>query len=384
MKILVTGAKGFLGKNLVSVLKYLEDVQILEYDKDSSQGQLEEFTSICDFVYHLAGINRPTNINEFQEGNCRFTELLISSLKKNKNNCPIMLASSIQAEQDNPYGHSKREGEVLLKQYAAETRTEIYIYRFSNIFGKWCRPDYNSVVATFCHNIAHDIPIQIHDESTVLDFIYVDDVVDNLIRLLQKETVKDEAGFCQVMGSCKINLGDLAKLIYSFKDSRKTLTIPDMTSDGFIKKLYSTYLSYLPENQFCYPLNMNIDNRGSFTEIMKTPDRGQFSVNIIKPGFEKGNHWHRTKNEKFIVVSGNALIQFKKINSNNIISYHVSGEQLEVVDIPVGYTHNIINEGNSDLVTLMWCNECFDINFPDTYCLDVNGKTSENTGVNLE
>lgn len=283
-----------------------------------------------------------------------------------------MLASSIQAELDNDYGKSKKAGEDFLLSYGAETGAPIYIYRFPNLFGKWCRPNYNSVVATFCHNIAHDLPIQINDEATRLTLAYIDDVVDSLTGLLHGQTPRQENGCCKVPVEYSVSLKELTDLLHSFKESRSTKEIPDMSEYGFVKKLYSTYLSYLPEDQFSYPLKMNEDWRGSFTEILRTPERGQFSVNISKPGIEKGNHWHDTKNEKFVVVSGNALIQFRKPDSSKIISYHVSGEKLEVVDIPVGYTHNIINEGTTDLVTFMWCNECFDPNQPDTYACKVN------------
>lgn len=372
MKILVTGSKGFVGKNLVARLDYHQDLEIYEYDLDTKPERLDEYCKDCDFIFNLAGVNRPQNSDEFMEGNCSFVAKLLDVLKKHHNNCPIMLASSIQAELDNDYGKSKKTGEDFLLNYGAETGAPIYIYRFPNLFGKWCRPNYNSVVATFCHNIAHDLPIQISNESTRVTLVYIDDVVNSLISLLKGKAPELVDGYCRLPVEYSVSLKELADLLYSFKESRNTKEIPDMSEDGFEKKLYSTYLSYLPEDQFCYPLKMNKDERGSFTEVLKTLDRGQVSVNISKPGIEKGNHWHDTKNEKFVVVSGSALIQFRKLDSEEVISYHVSGEELQVVDIPVGYTHNIINVGTTDLITLMWCNECFKPECPDTYALKVN------------
>lgn len=372
MKILVTGAKGFIGRNLIEQLRFLQAGEILEFDKDTEEELLERYCQDCDFVYHLAGVNRPERQEEFQEGNFGFTSILLELLKKYNNNCPIMLSSSIQAELDNPYGVSKRAGEELLKEYGRETGARILIYRFPNVFGKWCRPNYNSAVATFCYNIAHALPIQVNGRETKVNLVYIDDVVTELVHALDgKETLSD-SGYCSVNPVHQVTLGEIVDLLEGFRESRKNLQVPDMTEGSFSKKLYSTYLSYLPEDTFKYPLKMNIDDRGSFTEILRTKDRGQFSVNISKPGIEKGNHWHNTKNEKFVVVSGRALIQFRKPDSNEIISYHVSGDKIEVVDIPVGYTHNIINEGDTDLVTFMWCNECFDAERPDTYYLRVN------------
>jgi len=372
MKILVTGAQGFIGKNLIEQLKYKNIGTILEFDKDTDPALLEEYCRDCDFVYHLAGVNRPERVEEFYEGNFGFTSTLLSSLKKHGNHCPIMLSSSIQAVLDNPYGTSKREGEELLKQYGKENGVKVLIYRFPNVFGKWCRPNYNSAVATFCHNTAHGLPIQVNGRDTKINLVYIDDVAAELIRALEgKETVGAD-GYGMVNPVHEVTLGEIVDLLESFKRSRLSLQVPDMTEGSFSKKLYSTYLSYLPEDAFKYPLTMHADERGSFTEILRTADRGQFSVNISKPGIEKGNHWHNTKNEKFVVVSGKALIQFRKPDSEEIISYHVSGEKIEVVDIPVGYTHNIINEGDTDLVTFMWCNECFDPEKPDTYALRVN------------
>ncbi|PKB55687.1 capsular biosynthesis protein [Clostridium sp. HMb25] len=372
MKVLVTGADGFIGKNLCARLAYEENIEVLPFDKDMKEGKLEEYSRICEFVLHLAGVNRPKDPKEFQEGNFGFTSRLLSYLKQNENDCPIMLASSTQAELNNPYGKSKLAGEKLLRQYGGETGAKILIYRFTNVFGKWCLPNYNSAVATFCYNTANDLPLTVNGRETKVKLIYIDDVVDELISALNGRENKNNTGFCQVHPDYTVTLGEIVDLLQEFKNSRESKIVPDMTNESFSKKLYSTYLSYLPEQEFKYPLKMNIDERGSFTEILRTADRGQFSVNISKPGIEKGNHWHNTKNEKFVVVSGKALIQFRRPESKEIINYHVSGEKLEIVDIPVGYTHNIINEGDTDLVTFMWCNECFDPERPDTFFLRVN------------
>lgn len=372
MKVLVTGAGGFIGKNLCARLAYEENIEVLPFDKDTEEGKLEEYSKICDFVLHLAGVNRPKDPKEFQEGNFGFTSELLGMLKKYQNNCPVMLASSTQAELDNDYGKSKLAGENLLRRYGEETGAKILIYRFTNVFGKWCLPNYNSVVATFCYNTANGIPLTVNGRKTQVKLIYIDDVVRELISALDGREKVDGQGFCRIEPVYSVTLGEIVDLLCEFKESRENRNVPYMAVGSFVKKLYSTYLSYLPEQEFKYPLKMNTDERGSFTEILRTADRGQFSVNISKPGIEKGNHWHNTKNEKFVVVSGNALIQFRKPDSEKIISYHVSGEKLEVVDIPVGYTHNIINVGKTDLVTFMWCNECFDSDNPDTYFLKVN------------
>lgn len=372
MKVLVTGAGGFIGKNLCVQLAGEENMEILPFDKNMEDGRLEAYCKICDFVLHLAGVNRPKDPGEFLEGNFGFTSELLGLLKKYNNNCPVMLASSTQAELDNPYGKSKLAGEELLRRYGEEADAKILIYRFTNVFGKWCLPNYNSAVATFCHNTANGIPLTVNGRETILKLIYIDDVVDELISALNGRENRDGHGFCQVEPVYRVKLGEIVDLLQEFKESRVNLNVPDMTEGSFGKKLYSTYLSYLPESKFKYPLKMNTDERGSFTEILRTADRGQFSVNISKPGIEKGNHWHNTKNEKFVVVSGKAVIQFRKPGAEEIISCHVSGEKIEVVDIPVGYTHNIINEGDTDLVTFMWCNECFNPEKPDTYFLKVN------------
>lgn len=369
MKILVTGAKGFIGKNLIVQLKNQNYTDIFEYDKDTDSSLLEKYCREADFVYHLAGINRPNEQSEYMEGNYGFTSTLLDTLKHYNNTCPFMISSSIQANLDNPYGKSKKAGEDLLNNYSKETGARIFVYRLPNVFGKWCRPNYNSVVATFCHNIACDEPITINDPSSIMKLVYIDDVVEELITLLNRKDYKDD-GIYEVNTVYITTLGRIVDLIYSFKDSRKEYSIPNM-SDTFTKKLYSTYLSYLPENKFSYELKMNVDNRGSFSEFIRTLDRGQVSVNIIKPGVIKGNHWHHTKNEKFLVVSGNGVIRFRKVNSYEVIEYFVSCEKLEVVDIPVGYTHNIENLGDADMVTIMWANERFNPKKPDTYYLEV-------------
>lgn len=382
MKILVTGAKGFIGKNLIATLENIrtgkdrsfgltEDLEIYAYDVDSDQALLEQYAGDCQFVFHLAGVNRPKEQAEFMEGNFGFTSRLLDALKKYHNRCPIMLASSIQAALENPYGQSKKAGEELIFSYGKEMGAKTYVYRFPNVFGKWCRPNYNSAVATFCHNIAHGLPIQVNDPNVVMNLVYIDDVVSELLAALQGNANMDADGYCHVPVVHTVKLGEIADLIYAFSKSREEKSVPDMAEGGFSKKLYATYLSYLPTDRFSYPLEMNVDARGSFTEILRTPERGQFSVNISKPGITKGEHWHHTKNEKFLVVSGKALIQFRRVDDGEVIEYHVSGEKLEVVDIPTGYTHNIINEGDTDLVTFMWCSECFDTQKPDTYFLKV-------------
>lgn len=364
MKILVTGAKGFIGQNLIERLKEKKKYTIFEYDLYSTLEQLDQYTKDCDFVFHLAGVNRPKEEKEFIEGNFGFTSTLLNHLKKHKNKSPIMISSSIQALLDNPYGISKKAGEDLMLAYAKEMKTKVYIYRFENVFGKWARPNYNSAVATFSYNIAHDLPITINDPNIDMKLIYIDDVVDSLIALLS-ESGNESHTFRRVLPVYEVKLGYIAELLYSFKESRKTLSVPKL-DDGFQKKLYSNYLSYLPKNKFLYDLKMNVDNRGSFTEFIKTVDRGQVSINISKPGITKGNHWHHTKNEKFLVVSGTGVIRFRKVNTDEIIEYFVSGEKLQVLDIPPGYTHNIENLGSTDMVTVMWANEPFNKNKPDT------------------
>ncbi|MCM1543319.1 MAG: capsular polysaccharide biosynthesis protein CapF [Blautia sp.] len=366
MKVLVTGAGGFIGKNLIAELERQEGMEILPFEKDTAPELLDRYCEECDFVFNLAGINRPERVEEFMEGNFGFATTLTETLRKYGNACPVMNASSVQAELDNPYGQSKKAGEDMLFAYGRETGASVYVYRFPNVFGKWCRPGYNSAVATFCHNIAHDLPVQVNDRNTILHLVYIDDLVKELLLALEGHPHMTSEGYCFVPRVHEASLGEIVDLLYSFKESRKSRMVPDMTEDSFSKKLYSTYLSYLPENQFSYPLLMHTDERGSFTEILKSADRGQVSINISRPGIVRGNHWHHTKNEKFVVVSGEGVIRFRKHGSEEILEYPVSGRKLEVVDIPTGYTHSIINVGDADLVTLMWCNECFDPDRPDT------------------
>ena len=382
MNILVTGAKGFVGKNLVSQLRNIqlrkaknysisgEEIEVFEYDMDNDLMDLDVYCKKADFVFNLAGVNRPKDPDEFMKGNFGFASTLLDTLKKYKNTCPVMISSSIQAELDNPYGESKRAGENLLFDYSQETGAKVLVYRFPNLFGKWCRPNYNSAVATFCNNIANDLPIQVNDPSVVMHLVYIDDVVDELIAALSGQEHR-EGNFCIVPTVHTITLGGIVDLLYAFKRMPQTLEVPDL-SDAFTKKLYSTYLSYLPKEKVSYPLKMNVDNRGSFTEIIRTPDRGQFSVNISKPGITKGQHWHHTKNEKFVVVSGHGLIQLRKIGTDEVLNFEVSGDKIEVVEMLPGYTHNVINLSETeDLVTFMWANEAFDPNRPDTYFEEV-------------
>ncbi len=376
MKILITGAKGFIGKNLIAELKNIregktkvypvsKDLQIFAYDVESNPADLDVYCREADFVFHLAGVNRPEKSEDFMAGNFGFTSTLLEMLKKYDNNCPVMISSSTQAALENAYGLSKRAGEELMFDYSKATGAKVLVYRFPNVFGKWCRPNYNSAVATFCYNVAHGLPIQVNDPTVTMHLVYIDDVVRELIMALAGlETRTDK--YCEVPVVHTVKLGEIVDLVYSFSASRDNLSVPDM-GDAFTKKLYSTYLSYLPEDAFSYPLKMNVDERGSFTEIIRTADRGQFSVNISKPYITKGQHWHHTKNEKFCVVSGRGVIRFRKIDDEKIIEYFVSGEKIEVVDIPVGYTHNIENLGETDMVTFMWCNEVFDAERPDTY-----------------
>lgn len=369
MRILVTGSKGFIGKNLIAELKNRKYEEIYEIDIDTDISLLDKYAKDCEFVFHLAGINRPQNEKEFMEGNYGFTTLLLDKLKQHNNKAPILITSSIQAELDNSYGKSKKAGEEVVFSYEKETGCKALVYRLPNVFGKWCRPNYNSAVATFCNNIANDLDIKVNDPAVVMNLVYIDDVIDEFINALEGKENKIDR-YCFIPVKYTVTLGKLVELIQSFKQSRTNLTVPNMSNE-FEKKLYSTYLSYLPQNEFSYPLKMNVDERGSFTEFIRTPDRGQVSVNISKPGITKGNHWHHTKNEKFLVVKGKGLIQFRKIDSNEVINYHVTGEKLEVVDIPTGYTHNIINEGDTDMVTIMWANEAFNPEKPDTYFTEV-------------
>ena len=382
MNILVTGAKGFIGRNLVSQLHNIQsgkarnypvsgtELKVFEYDTDSDPAELDVYCKNADFVFNLAGVNRPKDQAEFMKGNFGFASTLLDTLKKYNNTCPVMISSSTQAALDNPYGESKRAGENLLFEYAKETEAKVLVYRFPNVFGKWCRPNYNSAVATFCNNIANDLPIRVNDPSVVMNLVYVDDVVDELIAALSGNE-HHEGDYCAVPVVHTITLGGIVDLLYSFKEMPGNLGVPDL-GDPFTKKLYSIYLSYLPKEKFIYPVQMKTDDRGSFTEIIRTPDRGQFSVNISKPGVTKGQHWHHTKNEKFVVVSGHGLIRLRKIGTDEVIDFEVSGGKIEVVEMIPGYTHNIINLSDTeDLVTFMWANEPFDPNHPDTYFEEV-------------
>jgi len=338
---------------------------------DSSELLLDEYCEKADFIFHLAGVNRPIDQNDFMIGNFGFTSILLNKLVKFGNKCPIVLSSSIQAELENTYGKSKKAGEDLLLEYGIKHNVKVLIYRFPNVFGKWCKPNYNSAIATFCHNIAHNLPVIVNDPNVDMNLVYIDDLVKELVDSLNGyEHKHNDKNFCYVPTSYKIKLGEVVKKIYEFKEIRENNTIPDM-SDEFTKKIFSTYLSYLPDNSFNYDLKMNIDQRGSFTEFIKTLNHGQISVNISKPGIVKGNHWHNTKTEKFLVVSGSGVIRFRKAYNDKIIEYFVNGSKLEVVDIPPGYTHNIENIGDTDLVTIMWANELFDINNPDTFYMEV-------------
>jgi UDP-2-acetamido-2,6-beta-L-arabino-hexul-4-ose reductase len=369
MRILVTGAEGFIGKNLITGLKNQNYTDIDQYDKDTELTLVDKYCKEADFVFHLAGVNRPNNEIEYIEGNVDFTSFLLNTLKKYNNCCPVMFSSSIKASQDSEYGKSKKAGEDVLLSYSKETGAKVLIYRFPNVFGKWSRPNYNSAVATFCYNVAHDLPLTVSNPDIIMNLVYVDDLVEELIRALKGEESR-KGDFCEVPIHHSTTLGRIAELIQTFKQGRENLSIPNM-SDALTKKLYSTYLSFLPEKQLSYQLKMNVDSRGSFTELMKQAELGQLSVNITKPGIIKGNHWHSTKIEKFLVVNGTAVIRLRNINSMEVIEYYVSGEKLEVVDIPIGYTHNIENMGETDLVTVIWTNEGFNQNKPDTYYLEV-------------
>ena len=402
MNILVTGAKGFVGKNLCAQLQNILEGkarfhgnivinQIFEYDIDSTEEELEQYCKDADFVFNLAGVNRPQNQEEFMQGNFGFASKLLDTLKKYGNRCPVMLSSSIQATLkgrfgDSEYGRSKRAGEELFFNYSKDTGAKVLVYRFPNLFGKWCRPNYNSAVATFCNNIANDLPIQINDRSTELELLYIDDLVDEMIAALKGEehhcefedveTVLTEAGrYCAAPVTHKITLGEIADLLYSFKEQPSTLLIPEIPNNSFAKKLYSTYLSYLPKEKVSFALKMNVDNRGSFTELFKSANCGQVSINISKPGITKGEHWHNTKWEFFVVVSGKGLIQQRRIGGEEVLNFEVSGEKIEAVHMLPGYTHNIINLSETeDLVTVMWANEQFDPERPDTFFEKVENK----------
>ena len=395
MNILITGAAGFVGKNLTAALQCIKDGKdrtrpnltietLYLYDIDSPASLLEEACQKADFVFNLAGVNRPQNPEEFMQGNFGFASTLLDTLKKYRNTCPVMLSSSIQATlvgryAEGDYGKSKKAGEELFFSYAAETGAQVLVYRFPNLFGKWCRPNYNSAVATFCNNIANDLPITVNDRAIELELLYVDDLVEEMLDALEgKEhhcnydglnpVYTEDGRYCVVPTTHKVTLGEIVDLLESFRAQPKTLQMPQIPTGSFAKKLYSTYLSYLPKEAVSFPLKMNVDDRGSFTELLRTASCGQFSVNISKPGITKGQHWHNTKWEFFIVVSGHGLIQERKIGSDEVIEFEVTGEKIEAIHMLPGYTHNIINLSDTqDLVTVMWANEPFDPQHPDTF-----------------
>ncbi len=394
MNILVTGAKGFVGRNLCAALACIRDGkdrtrphlsvgEVMEYDLDTDPALLDGFCQRADFVFNLAGVNRPQNTEEFMQGNFGFASTLIDTLKKHGNTCPVMLSSSIQAtcigRYDGEYGRSKKAGEELFFAYGQETGARVLVYRFPNLFGKWCRPNYNSAVATFCNNIANDLPITINDRAVQLELLYIDDLVAEMLDALEGkehhcrfegiDTVLDEAGsYCAAPVTHKVTLGEIVDLLEAFKAQPETLLMPEIPHNSFSKKLYSTYLSYLPKEKAIFPLKMNVDARGSFTELLKTEKCGQFSVNISLPGITKGQHWHHTKWEFFIVVAGHGLIQQRRIGSEEVLNFEVSGEKIEAIHMLPGYTHNIVNLSDTEpMVTLMWANESFDPTHPDTF-----------------
>ncbi len=394
MKILVTGAGGFVGKNLCASLEAIRDGKdktrpgivieaIYAYDIDTDQTLLDKYCADCDFVFHLAGVNRPQNAEEFMEGNFGFTSVLLDKLKAHGNTCPVMLSSSIQAtcigRYDSDYGKSKKAGEELVFAYGEETDAKVLVYRFPNLFGKWCRPNYNSVVATFCHNIANDLPLTVNDRTTQLELLYIDDLLTELLDALEGRehhctfdgittVLSDNGKYCAAPITHRVTLGEIADLLERFREQSTTLVMPQIPAGSFAKKLYSTYLSYLPREKVAFPLKMNRDARGSFTELLKTAASGQFSVNVSLPGITKGQHWHHSKWEFFMVVSGHGLIQMRKIGSDEVLNFAVSGEQIQAVHMLPGYTHNIINLSKTEnLVTLMWANEPFDPTHPDTF-----------------
>ena len=395
MKILVTGAKGFVGRNLCAELKNIRDGrakcwgdlvvdEVFEYDIDSTPEELDKWCASADFVFNLAGVNRPKEASEFMSGNFGFASMLLDTLRRHGNKCPVMLSSSQQASLagrfgNSEYGRSKKAGEDLFLDYEAETGARVLVYRFPNLFGKWCRPNYNSAVATFCNNIANDLPIQVNDPSVELELLYIDDLVAEMIGALKGEEHRCEfdglgvlpmasGRYCYCPVTHHAHLGEIVDLLYKFHDQPKTLMVPEMPAGSFAKKLYSTYLSYLPASKVAFPLKMNVDARGSFTELLRTEKCGQVSINISKPGITKGQHWHHTKWEFFIVVAGHGLIQMRREGSDEILEFEVSGAEIKAVHMLPGYTHNIINLSDTeDLVTVMWANEIFDPSHPDTY-----------------
>ena len=398
MNILITGANGFVGKNLTEALKNIRDgkdrtrtdlkiEEIYLYDIDSTKEELETACEKADFVFNLAGVNRPKDSSEFIKGNFGFASDLLDTLKRYNNKCPVMLASSVQAtligRYDGEYGRSKKAGEELFFNYSAETGARVLVYRFPNLFGKWCRPNYNSAVATFCYNTANDLPITVNDRNTELELLYIDDLVTEMLDTLEgkehhcefegvKAVLKENGKYCAAPITHKVTLGEIADLLDGFKTQPQTLLMPEIPNNSFAKKLYSTYLSYLPKEKVSFPLKMNVDSRGSFTELLKTQNCGQFSVNISKPGITKGQHWHNSKWEFFIVVSGHGLIEERKIGSDEVLRFEVSGDKIEAIHMLPGYTHNIINLSETEnLVTVMWANESFDPNKPDTFYEEV-------------
>lgn len=371
--ILITGAGGFVGRNLVATLHAMGCKDLFLFEKDDTVETLADYCRRAAFVVHLAGINRPKDPSEFYSGNAGLTDTMLHLLAECGNKAPVLVTSSIQAALDNDYGKSKKQAEDAIFAHGETTGAPVYVFRMEGVFGKWCRPNYNSVVATFCHNIARGLPIEVRDPAYELPLVYIDDVVACILDAMQNHHAeRDTEGYCRIHPVHRVTLGHLAELIEGFAEARKgSLEVPYLAPGSFEKKLYSTYLSYLPTDQFAYDLNMHCDDRGSFTEALRSPERGQVSVNISKPGIVKGNHWHHTKNEKFLVVQGEGVIRFRRIDCEEIIEYHVSGRKLQVVDIPCGYTHNIENVGSEDMVTVMWANECFDPDHPDTFYLPV-------------
>ena len=382
MKILITGASGFVGKNIVAQLENIKlgkarnyklsnNLTIYKYDIDTPSEFLDVYTKDCDFVFHLAGVNRPKDEKEFMEGNFGFTSVLLDKLKENNNKAPVLITSSIQAALNNPYGRSKKAGEDLMFEYGKSNNVKVLVYRLPNVFGKWCRPNYNSAVATFCNSIANDLDITVNDPEVVMNLVYIDDVVDEFIAALEGNENKD-GKYCGIPTVHTIKLGEIVSLLYEFKAQPEKLVMPEIPENSFAKKLYSTYLSYLPKEKVCFPLKTNKDDRGSFTELLKTEKCGQISVNISKPGITKGQHWHNTKWEFFIVVSGHGLIQERKIGTDEVLEFEVSGDEIKAIHMLPGYTHNIINLSKTeDLVTVMWANEQFDPSKPDTYFEEV-------------
>ena len=368
--ILITGAGGFIGKNLVATLKTAGYTDLMLFERDDTPETLAEYAARAGFVFHLAGINRPKDPSEFYAGNAGLTETLLSLLDKAGNKAPVLVTSSTQAALDNDYGKSKTQAEQAIFAHGKATGAPVYVFRLPGVFGKWCRPNYNSVVATFCHNSANGLPLSVRDPEYRLPLVYIDDVVASFVAALDGNCTR-EGDYCVVPVVHETTLGHLAQTIEGFAKNRETLDVPDQTPGSLEQKLYSTWLSYLPADRFSYPLNMHCDNRGSFTEFLHTPAHGQVSINISKPGIVKGNHWHHSKNEKFLVVKGTGVIRFRALDSTEVIEYHVSGDKLEVVDIPTGYTHNIENVGQDDMVTVMWANEVFDPDHPDTFFLPV-------------